>query len=223
MAHAYTTKRGKNKKSKLGVRKDQQQNQEKSLKHSPDLNAFLYDGPKESSFGIAGHITGGNSNNARLESVRSRLQRQLADKCSNPECSQAQNGHLSECSACRQTRYCSKDCQKAHWPAHKDQCKAKRKEMQQQEEERQLHVLQALEGLRMQGAAGQAGDVNIAEKAGGEDEDDDEEEEDDDNEDDEEEEPDEANTASATENTDQASKLEKVVSDGAVDTSHTLD
>jgi len=162
MAHAYTTKRGKNKKSKLGVRKDQQQNNEKSLKHSPDLNAFLYDGPKESSFGIAGHLTAGNSNNARLESVRSRLQKQLADKCSNPECSQAQNGHLSECSACRQTRYCSKDCQKAHWPAHKDLCKATRKEMQQRGEERQLHVLQALKELRM--GNGHARDVNIAEK-----------------------------------------------------------
>ena len=32
MAHAYTTKRGKNKMSKLGVRKDQQQNQEKCVK-----------------------------------------------------------------------------------------------------------------------------------------------------------------------------------------------
>ena len=31
MAHAYTTKRGKNKMSKLGVRKDQQQNQEKCV------------------------------------------------------------------------------------------------------------------------------------------------------------------------------------------------
>jgi hypothetical protein len=33
MAHAYTTKRGKNKMSKLGVRKDQQQNNERTLKN----------------------------------------------------------------------------------------------------------------------------------------------------------------------------------------------
>lgn len=156
MAHAYTTKRGKNKKSKLGVRKDQQQNRERSLKHGTDLNAFLYDGPKESNFGvISGHLTSSNSNNnARLENVRSRLQRQLADKCSNPECSQAEKGSLSECSACHQTRYCSKDCQKAHWSAHKESCKAKRREMQQEEEERQLHVLQALEQLRTGAALG---------------------------------------------------------------------
>ncbi len=73
MAHAYTTKRGKNKKAKLGVRKDQQQNQERSLKHGVNLSAFLYDGPKESNIGVAGHLTGGSSSNSGLEDVRSRL------------------------------------------------------------------------------------------------------------------------------------------------------
>jgi hypothetical protein len=153
MAHAYTTKRGKNKKAKLGVRKDQQQNQERSLKHGVNLSAFLYDGPKESTVGVMGHLTGGSSSNSRLEDVRSRLQRAIADKCSNPACENAQSSQLSECAACRSVRYCCRECQKAHWPWHKDTCKQIRKELEKKEEENKLHVLQALEKLHLNSSA----------------------------------------------------------------------
>lgn len=149
MAHAYTTKRGKNKKSKLGVRKDQQQNSERQLKHGANLSAFLFDGPKEPVMGIAGHLTGGSSSNSRLEDVRSRLQKAIADKCSNGACENAQSTHLSECAACRQTRYCCRDCQLAHWPSHKEACKAAKKAREQREEEQRLRVLQALEELNL--------------------------------------------------------------------------
>ena len=39
------------------------------------------------------------------------------------------DGHkLKQCSGCSSEaiRYCSRDCQKAHWPEHKDACKGKR-------------------------------------------------------------------------------------------------
>lgn len=188
MAHAYTTKRGKNKKAKLGVRKDQQQNQERSLKHGVNLSAFLYDGPKESSVGVRGHLTGGNSSNARLEDVRSRLQKAIADKCSNPHCENAQSTQLSECAACRSVRYCCRECQKSHWTAHKDTCKQIRKELEKKEEENRLHVLQALEELNLKAQAAPATEEAVAaptpdtEAHDANDEEDSDEDEDDDNE-----------------------------------------
>jgi hypothetical protein len=33
---------------------------------------------------------------------------------------------LRQCSGCRSVRYCGKECQMAHWPAHKAPCKASR-------------------------------------------------------------------------------------------------
>ncbi|KII84155.1 hypothetical protein PLICRDRAFT_57962 [Plicaturopsis crispa FD-325 SS-3] len=32
--------------------------------------------------------------------------------------------HLSQCSRCKSTTYCSKECQVAHWPSHKSQCRS---------------------------------------------------------------------------------------------------
>jgi hypothetical protein len=148
MAHAYTTKRGKNKKSKLGVRKDQQQNSERSIKSGVNLNAFLYDGPKEPVGPSIGRLSNHSINTARLENVKSRLQKAIMDKCSNPSCENvsAEEGSvsLSECSACHQARYCCKECQKAHWPEHKVKCKEIRKALEQEELTKQQTVLQAL-------------------------------------------------------------------------------
>ena len=154
MAHAYTTKRGKNKKSKLGVRKDQQQNQERQLKHTPNLAAFLYDGPKESPIGEIGRIgCSSSSTAARLENIKSRLQKTLMDKCGNSECQNASDAStLSECAACHQIRYCCRDCQKAHWPHHKEACKAARKKKEEEEAAKQQKVLEALQELGLQGA-----------------------------------------------------------------------
>ncbi len=150
MAHAYTTKRGKNKLSKLGVRKDQQQNQERSIKTQPNLSAFLYDGPKEPVQPVLGRLGNHNLNAARLENVKTRLQKAIMDKCSNPDCPEASSGALSECAACHDARYCSRDCQKAHWPNHKARCKEVRKELEQKEQNNQQKLLDALKELGLE-------------------------------------------------------------------------
>jgi ankyrin repeat protein len=40
--------------------------------------------------------------------------------CSNPGCNGA---GLKKCTGCKQARYCGQDCQLAHWPVHKADCK----------------------------------------------------------------------------------------------------
>ena len=40
------------------------------------------------------------------------------------ECRQPLSGLPQRCGGCKVTYYCSKDCQKRAWPAHKDTCKA---------------------------------------------------------------------------------------------------
>ena len=131
MAHAYTTKRGKTKIAKLGIRKDQQQNLGKHLKLDP-LENMKYDGPNESKFELLQKITAG-----RLEDVKARLSKALMDKCSNPSCTSASaDCTLSECGSCRQARYCGRECQLAHWQEHKTRCKEVREDMKAKEEEK---------------------------------------------------------------------------------------
>lgn len=120
MAHAYTTKRGKNKISKLGVRKDHQQNNERQLKPNTVIANLQYDGPKESIFTI-GHLS-----NSRIEE-KSAARKAIMDKCSFPGCGKASSSDLLECSSCHLTRYCGRDCQVAHWEEHKPICKEARK------------------------------------------------------------------------------------------------
>lgn len=46
--------------------------------------------------------------------------------CDGPECEKKHGFSkikLSQCSGCKQTRYCSKGCMKSHWPAHREECK----------------------------------------------------------------------------------------------------
>lgn len=146
MAHAYTTKRGKNKKAKLNKRMDHQQNLEKSLKQDPLAN-LMYDGPKESVFKI-GHI--GTSSNSRIENVVSRLQKALMDKCSSPGCKNTSaEGSLSECASCHQARYCCRECQLAHWPEHKTRCKEIRNELRAKEKEKQDIITAALQDMNL--------------------------------------------------------------------------
>jgi hypothetical protein len=47
-------------------------------------------------------------------------------ECSNPTCNGA---GLLRCTACQQTRYCGQQCQRAHWTAHKVDCKRQRAEL----------------------------------------------------------------------------------------------
>lgn len=123
MAHAYTTKRGKNKISKLGVRKDHQQNSERQLKSNVPLANLQYNGPKESIFSI-GHLA-----NSRIEE-RKATARAIAAKCSNPNCESAsRDAELFECASCHTVRYCGKSCQTSHWEEHKPACKEARKQM----------------------------------------------------------------------------------------------
>eukprot|EP00599_Poterioochromonas_sp_BG-1_P008781 CAMPEP_0173145884 /NCGR_PEP_ID=MMETSP1105-20130129/8158_1 /TAXON_ID=2985 /ORGANISM="Ochromonas sp., Strain BG-1" /LENGTH=117 /DNA_ID=CAMNT_0014059969 /DNA_START=153 /DNA_END=506 /DNA_ORIENTATION=- len=73
------------------------------------------------------------------------------DKCSNPDCPEASSGAtLSECAACHDARYCSRDCQKAHWPNHKARCKEVRKELEQKEQNNQQKLLDALKELGLE-------------------------------------------------------------------------
>eukprot|EP01036_Dinobryon_divergens_P030408 gene30408-39650_t len=134
MAHAYTTKRGKNKISKLGVRKDHQQNSERQLKSNVPLANLQYNGPKESVFSI-GHLA-----NSRIEDRRAtataaaKAAKAIADKCSNPSCTSASdNSELLECSSCHTVRYCGKLCQTTHWEEHKPVCKEVRRAMKARE------------------------------------------------------------------------------------------
>jgi ankyrin repeat protein len=41
--------------------------------------------------------------------------------CSNPACASA---GIKKCTGCKEVRYCGQECQLAHWPAHKADCKA---------------------------------------------------------------------------------------------------
>jgi tetratricopeptide (TPR) repeat protein len=44
-------------------------------------------------------------------------------KCANPDCEE--NGKL-KCASCSSVAYCSHQCQKKHWPAHKANCKSQK-------------------------------------------------------------------------------------------------
>ncbi|KAF6233364.1 hypothetical protein HO173_008296 [Letharia columbiana] len=45
----------------------------------------------------------------------------MAEICSNPSCSEPGS---RKCGRCKSANYCSQDCQKIHWGAHKGACKA---------------------------------------------------------------------------------------------------
>ncbi|GLB42225.1 hypothetical protein LshimejAT787_1102400 [Lyophyllum shimeji] len=41
-------------------------------------------------------------------------------------CNKLSKGNLSRCSGCKQTMYCSRECQKSNWSSHKEICKSMR-------------------------------------------------------------------------------------------------
>ena len=52
--------------------------------------------------------------------------RSSKDRHQCAHCGKADNGTLKKCTACSQVLYCGRECQKAHWPAHKTECKKRR-------------------------------------------------------------------------------------------------
>jgi hypothetical protein len=120
MAHAYTTKRGKNKLSKLGVRKDQQQNMERSLKKVVDT--IKYDGPKEAIEAvISGHLGYSKSSSSSSASDSSILCVENgfatgSSRCAFSGCTtEPLAAKLLDCSSCFSVKYCGRDCQLADW------------------------------------------------------------------------------------------------------------
>ena len=99
--------------AKLGVRKDHQQNQERMLKKVDEPPK--YEGPKEEmQMKIAGHLgyNGSTSTTSPLS-----LCMNSADKCGYPLCKidSGKIEKLMECSGCRSTKYCCRECQLSHW------------------------------------------------------------------------------------------------------------
>ena len=46
-----------------------------------------------------------------------------ASMCANCKSEQSSSVKLSSCARCKKVKYCSKECQKNHWPKHKISCK----------------------------------------------------------------------------------------------------
>jgi len=113
MAHAYTTKRGKNKLGKLGVRKDDGTRAEKRS----GVASFItddhrkFDDEKESVRQMVGHLAGEGGSSAK-ERLTAKTATLISDKCSSPNCPNASNSNtgpnLSACAACGSVRYCCK-------------------------------------------------------------------------------------------------------------------
>ncbi|KAK5584582.1 hypothetical protein RB653_006195 [Dictyostelium firmibasis] len=120
MASVYTTKRGKTKKAKLGIRKDSNNNAANKLNckisnpgKKPQAEApTLFKSQQELLL------------KQRGEAIDPTLA--LTAKCSNTKCKPDKSAtdipKLSLCSACNSVSYCCRDCQIEHWSIHKVKC-----------------------------------------------------------------------------------------------------
>ncbi|EFA82258.1 hypothetical protein PPL_04681 [Heterostelium album PN500] len=119
MASVYTTKRGKTKKAKLGIRKDasnnaankftQRMKADISASKSAELPAWQLRQQE-----IALKLKGTEETGPKLA---------LTSKCASPVCTSKNVLKLSLCGSCTSVSYCSRDCQVGHWPEHKELCK----------------------------------------------------------------------------------------------------
>lgn len=133
MASVYVTKRGKNKKGKLGIRKDASNNAANKLNTKMAELPVDYI-PEQKNYGKQLALGSSSSRQqSAIESARSKLKLLLTNVCGNKDCSakKEQGVKLLLCQGCRSRSYCSPECQKADWPLHKAACheaQAKKKE-----------------------------------------------------------------------------------------------
>jgi len=53
----------------------------------------------------------------------------ICANCANCGKGEESSNSLKTCTACKLVKYCSRDCQVAHWPQHKKECKKKAAEL----------------------------------------------------------------------------------------------
>ena len=76
---------------------------------------------------VAQAVASGLTEPLQLESrVRAVMPSLWMDACSGPRCQQLECAAVKfrKCSCCRASKYCSEDCQQAHWNVHKRVCRA---------------------------------------------------------------------------------------------------
>ncbi|EGC33255.1 hypothetical protein DICPUDRAFT_154698 [Dictyostelium purpureum] len=121
MASVYTTKRGKTKKAKLGIRKDANNNAANKLNSKLKTESKKVTTEPKELFKSQQELLlkqNGELFNPTLA---------LAAKCSNNKCKSGKIDNtktkLLLCSACGTASYCSRDCQVEHWSnGHKEKC-----------------------------------------------------------------------------------------------------
>ena len=56
----------------------------------------------------------------------------MLEMCANCGRGEEESCHLKKCNGCKMVRYCSKDCQAAHRPRHKRECKKRAAELHEE-------------------------------------------------------------------------------------------